>query len=901
MYNQIRFDIKTGNDDLRGNSTAEAHLFMANGVKIQDISLKDGKQGSWENYSTHSVTETLKTLVTATTIGRVNISMESHNGMGQSDDNWNVQVVTVTLLGAGGAQKEIMHFYGDPFHRISHSDSSFNIPEEPVGPPGTYNTVDFTIKTGSDDLRGDSSVHVLFKSPNGNVVDEGELHPKDSAHWDNNSQNEVQLSLKTPRTPCQLAHVWLTLTSHKSMTETDDNWNVESINIMASNNGVESVELGGGQGDPLQRLTGSLPTLVVEGRDCMANSIPSEPATGPLKGWVDLHTHPLSNLGFGGKLIYGGPDIGSLLPADPDCHKRVRAVSMQEALGHDGSVHGSFGVGVGIPVAGMPGNVGVSNACGDALRELIVHQTQSQLKAADPSSDARGAPDFAEWPVWNDVLHQRMWVDWIHRAYLGGLRVMVALAVNNKTLGDMTAGPDDYATDDMSTADWQIEETKAFVGRHKDFMEVAYSSADLDRIIRENKLAVVLGVEIDNIGNFTHVKPLTNPAIAREINRLYDNGVRYVFPIHLIDNAFGGTAVYQPLFNYSTYREAGHWWAFNCDSSVTWNFSSYNSIAPGNDKSPGAITGIASAGFVAGAPGAAAAAGIGSALTSANLTSLLFDTGTVAKLHTVFNPPKYNNCPANQGMVNRLGLYPQGQFAIREMMRHGMLIDIDHMSDLSQKMTIELATYTPPGGQPLNYPLNSGHSQERIGGGTERNMLPAHYQAIGALHGMAGLGTSNLTADQFVVEYNQIISAVQVGFPGGGAPGAPVPAGAFGTDTDGMEPGMPPIGIPFDKQANGLRNRTSSAVVYDENFPRSSSGTRFWDYNDQSNNGKYGGVAHYGMLYDFLKDVYKIGKPTGKGMTMSGQQVQDNLLQGADYFLKTWQICEQLRTKVQAN
>jgi hypothetical protein len=41
-----------------------------------------------------------------------------------------------------------------------------------------------------------------------------------------------------------------------------------------------------------------------------------------LRGFVDLHTHPLSNLAFGGKLIYGGVDVGSLLPSDPDCNQK---------------------------------------------------------------------------------------------------------------------------------------------------------------------------------------------------------------------------------------------------------------------------------------------------------------------------------------------------------------------------------------------------------------------------------------------------------------------------------------------------------------------------------------------------------------------------------------------------
>jgi len=76
-----------------------------------------------------------------------------------------------------------------------------------------------------------------------------------------------------------------------------------------------------------------------------------------------------------------------------------------------------------------------------------------------------------------------------------------------------------------------------------------------------NKLAVIPGIEIDNLGDFKGVA-VTHAAIRREITRLFNEGVRYVFPIHLLDNPFGGTAVYQgnDLMNYSTFRENGHWW-----------------------------------------------------------------------------------------------------------------------------------------------------------------------------------------------------------------------------------------------------------------------------------------------------------------------------------------------------
>src|ERR1700687_2132803 len=47
------------------------------------------------------------------------------------------------------------------------------------------------------------------------------------------------------------------------------------------------------------------------------------PPSDPLVGYVDLHTHPLANVGFGGQLLSGGGDIGSLLPAGPNCSQNV--------------------------------------------------------------------------------------------------------------------------------------------------------------------------------------------------------------------------------------------------------------------------------------------------------------------------------------------------------------------------------------------------------------------------------------------------------------------------------------------------------------------------------------------------------------------------------------------------
>jgi hypothetical protein len=55
-------------------------------------------------------------------------------------------------------------------------------------------------------------------------------------------------------------------------------------------------------------------------------------------------------------------------------------------------------------------------------------------------------------------------------------------------------------------------------------------------------------------------------------------------------------------------------------------------------------------------------------------------------------------------------------------------------------------------------------------------------------------------------------------------------------------------------------------------------GNKSWDYNTA-------GVAHYGMLADFLQDVQR-------NYGTNGGAVYDNVMSGADYFLQTWKICE---------
>ena len=423
------------------------------------------------------------------------------------------------------------------------------------------------------------------------------------------------------------------------------------------------------------------------------------PIRPTLRGWVDLHTHPMAHLGFGGHLIVGGPDVGSLIPKITCDRQNQRAGSIADALPNSNPTHGGPGL--------------FDNPCGDEIRKQIINQLQSQL-GRDLPEKAVGWPTFEHYPAWDAVTHQVMYVDWLRRAVqYGELRVLVALAVNNKTLGDAVRGPGDpLPVEDKQSADLQINEIKQFVERHRDFMEIAYTPADLRRIVGEGKLAVVLGVELDAIGNFYLTRPRPSAdEVRREIDRLWDLGVRYIFPVHVIDNAFGGSAIYQELFTVSNYREAGRYFEAQCAAPAQWVTRPWQP-------------------------------GLGLELWAAALVKL--GTG----LPSIPAPP---GCPPGVGHVNPRGMTELGRVAMIHAMSKGMLIDVDHMSDRTLECALRLAEAVPGG-----YPLISGHTGVRSEGGRnvgENMRHPEQLRRIRDLGGIFGLGTEATTPEEFVSNY----------------------------------------------------------------------------------------------------------------------------------------------------
>jgi hypothetical protein len=171
-------------------------------------------------------------------------------------------------------------------------------------------------------------------------------------------------------------------------------------------------------------------------------------------------------------------------------------------------------------------------------------------------------------------------------------------------------------------------------------------------------------------------------------------------------------------------------------------------------------------------------------------------------------------------------------------------------------------------GLQCQYPMNSGHNGVRAaiqgGSNSERSLLARQYATIGKIHGMAGVGSANINAETWLFMYLSVLEAMG---------GSGVAAG-FGTDTDGLAPGMPSLTL-----------RGEPSLQYTSAFPASTDGSKTWNINMD-------GVAHYGMLWDFVEEVK---------LLPAGTQAVQNLMTGAEYFYQTWKLAEARSTSLPAN
>lgn len=551
-------------------------------------------------------------------------------------------------------------------------------------------------------------------------------------------------------------------------------------------------------------------------------------------GFADLHCHVMAHLGFGGHLLAGFPD-GDLERALVRC---------------DLDLHGLWGLGQFGPdwplvQAFIEGGLG-HGPCG--------HGT------------------YADWPQFTTMAHQQVFVGWLRRAFDGGLRLLCSVAVNNELLGDQLKRKDVPVDGDEPSIAKQMAGLRQLVAQHSDWMGLALSSFEARQLIQSGKLAIVAGVEVDSLDsllgdraalNQTPLSPDKLPSILRWLK---DQGFRMMTPLHLANNSFGGSAVYDDKFNLLNHFLRGQFFSLEGSPDVAFRM--------GEDldfQTRAAIT-------------------------------------VYEVMHGAHYPVSYSQNAPGLGHVNQLGLTPTGESFLREAMRQGFILDVDHMSARCTDAALTLA-------EASGYPVVSSHcsfrdqaldaqdtsaKNKRSHEGMKSRDQARRILKLGGLLGpitnqheikdFPGSSVANdcaRSSKTWAQSYQYALSVLREVGSGGIALGTDFnglnqqpgprygPNAAFGLVDD---PKRAPRRAVQQRAQQDLPRLPYTGTMYRTQAPfePSRAGSRTFDFNTD-------GLAHVGLLPDFIRDLVHVG--------MTDAQL-DPLFSSAEAFLRMWEDCE---------
>ncbi len=302
--------------------------------------------------------------------------------------------------------------------------------------------------------------------------------------------------------------------------------------------------------------------------------------------------------------------------------------------------------------------------------------------------------NYVDFPRWNTMFHQTMHITWVRRSYEGGQRLMV-VPVGVAKSWEFNVYNDGHFVSSKIHIENEINELKRIVNANSDWLAIAYTPREARQIILNNKMAIVIALEQAEVGNYF-------PAVNDEVNWLYNLGVRHVFPIHNINNRLGGAAVFNSSLN------------------------SYNDLV----NRPGPDDMIIAFNVKEGETHDETRTTVKLGRTFMRQNLRLFPVigfGTIPFFYSNDVPADYNY-PSFISHKNRRGLLPRGEQYINELMKKGMIIEVDHMSDDAQQTSMQLLNR-------YHYPMISGHSNFRelrrdadeTGGGDKEARLKTEF------------------------------------------------------------------------------------------------------------------------------------------------------------------------------
>lgn len=422
-------------------------------------------------------------------------------------------------------------------------------------------------------------------------------------------------------------------------------------------------------------------------------------------GWADLHTHPATELAFEERLLWGSAlqhvDVISptVLPAiDPPCSVETHHQDSSSPL--DRTAH--------------------------TLIMSMLNQQEQYLHTPIGTVTPRAA-HLAAWPNGRDVLHQQMQLSSLRRAYEGGQRVLFASTTDSQVLAQLLKGPlypDLFlpvAAYDEDSATRQLDRIEEMVRQQSGWMAIAQNATEARDIIRSGRLAVILSLEMDSLSPET-------------VMRLVDRGVRHVIPVHLIDNAEGGTAANGDIFN----PESAYMSALFTPSQRLRFFEV--------ERTPDVL-------FLLPRP-LLGASGPGSVPVYANLAPIPYDWYQRLQYDdTCFcSLPSAPSLHAwdQMGHANAHGLSAEGRALVRTLLERGVMVDVSHMGVRSTEDALCTA-------ERLGRPLLASHGGVGPASGpvgSERDLDHAQAVRLANGGGILGLGTGGNFAEQVLFTQN---------------------------------------------------------------------------------------------------------------------------------------------------
>ena len=512
---------------------------------------------------------------------------------------------------------------------------------------------------------------------------------------------------------------------------------------------------------------------------------------GDLFGFVDAHSHILSNFGFGGGGIFHGAPFHRL--------------GVEHALSSCEQFHGEDGR------ADFLG-------AGDQVDQNEIISLLSTGLLPEPSHTTDGWPTFTDWPSTEHITHQTQYYIWLKRAWMAGMRLVVQHAVSNEVFCDLMADtgfqPVRWDCRDMLNVDRQIEEVRVMEryidaqegGPGEGWFRVVESPEEARAVIAEGKLAVILGIEVPNLFECYLTRRPDDPICDRDhieaqLDEYYAKGIRAIFPNHKYDNAFTPGDGHRGIVELGNFVQTAHYSNFVQDCPDVPTTFDYGPVQFGGINEPRED-------YLAPAP---------NELLEFSMSPL---RDLLPYLQLLQEPALEGDwCQAG-------GLTEAGRDLIRGIMERGMIPEIDHLPRRTYVEVFEML-------EEANYPAAATH------GNTNRGKL---YEIGGlSISGISRCSTGEpgslmrgFRAQKEEIDAAGAYPGLGFGFDFNGM--ATMPRPRFGELANCGEEQSNPVEYPF-VSFDGAVEFTQPVV-----------GERVVDFNTE-------GMVHIGMVAEMLEDA----------------------------------------------